>query len=302
MARDPCRFHHAADYEPLWPPSLLPPGGRPLPGVWPPIGVEECCGVDECCEGAAGLWALPAEGMLGRGAIGGGGAAGRGAAGAAVMGLGAGGAMGRGAGGATGLGAGAAIGGRGAGAAIGLGAAGFGAAGFGAAALGFAAALRPFGFAFLAADFLRALFFATARFFLRATATFFFVFFDFFAFAFFDFLVFDFAFFAMIVLPIVSAQISVRLSVRLEAPPPRRNLPCRQERSRPCGSIPCCAGCRAPGTHEIQSIRHRPAATVHQLAVNGYCPSAPQACDLPSPNRSARPCEPPGSPCPPQSG
>jgi hypothetical protein len=66
----------------------------------------------------------------------------------------------------------------------------------------------------LAAGFLPALFLATARFFFRATAVFF-VFFVFLAFAFFDFLVFDFAFFAMIVLPIVSAQISVRLPVRL---------------------------------------------------------------------------------------
>src|SRR6266700_6238703 len=59
-------------YEPPWPPS--PPGGRPPAGVvWPPSGVDEC-------DGAAGLWELPEEGMLGRGAIGGGGA-GRGAAG-----------------------------------------------------------------------------------------------------------------------------------------------------------------------------------------------------------------------------
>jgi hypothetical protein len=83
-------------------------------------------------------------------------------------------------------------------------------AGFAAGALGFAA-LRAFGLAlaFLAAGFLRALFFATTRFFLRAAAVFF-VFFAFLAFAFFDFFVFDFAFFAMIVLPIVSAQTSVR--------------------------------------------------------------------------------------------
>jgi hypothetical protein len=267
VARDLCRFHHADGYEPPWPPSPLPPGGRPPPGVWPPIGVEECCGVDECCDGAAGLWVLPAEGMLGRGAIGGGVTGGRGGAGGAAMGLGAGGAMGLGGGGAIGRGAGGAIG-RGAGAAMGLGA--------GAAALGLAVALRAFGFAFafLAADFLRALFFATARFFLRATATFFvfFVFFAFLPFAFFDFLVFDFAFFAMIVLPIVSAQIPVRLSVRLKHPC-RADI-CRADRGGP-----------APAYFH-QSLK---------LAV-------PQACDLPSPNRSARPCGPPGSPCPPQSG
>ncbi len=129
------------------------------------------------------------------------------------MGLGAGGAIGLGAGGAIGLGAGAAMG-LGAGGAIGLGA-GFGAGfDFVAAALGLEAALRAFGFAFLAAGFLPALFLATTRFFFRATAVFF-VFFVFLAFAFFDFLVFDFAFFAMIVLPIVSAQISVRLPVRV---------------------------------------------------------------------------------------
>jgi hypothetical protein len=85
-----------------------------------------------------------------------------------------------------------------------------GAAGFGAAALGFAAALR---FAFLGAfltvflaaffDFLAADF----RFALFLAATFFFFFFAGAAFfAFLDFFVFDFAFFAMIVLLIVSAQ------------------------------------------------------------------------------------------------
>jgi hypothetical protein len=112
------------------------------------------------------------------------------------MGLGAGGAMGLGAGGAMGLGAGGAVG---------LGAAGLG---MGAAALGLGlAALRglALALAFLAAGFLP--FFATTRFFLRAAAVFF-VFFAFLAFAFFDFFVFDFAFFAMIVLPIVSAQTS----------------------------------------------------------------------------------------------
>src|SRR5260221_77192 len=51
----PCAAIKRARYEPPWPPS--PPGGRP-PG-----------GVDECCDGAAGLGVLPAEGMLGRGAI-----------------------------------------------------------------------------------------------------------------------------------------------------------------------------------------------------------------------------------------
>src|ERR1019366_3305905 len=85
------------------------------------------------------------------------------------------------------------------------------------------------------------LFFATTRFFLRATAVFlvFFVFFAFLAFAFFDFLVFDFAFFAMIVLPIVAAQTSVRLSAQapMPCPMPCRHLPYRQRRSRPCVSI-----------------------------------------------------------------
>jgi hypothetical protein len=169
---------------------------------------------------------LPAAGMLGRGAGGGVGAAGRGAAGGIGAGLGAtGAAMGLGAGGAMGLGAGGAMG-LGAGGAVGLGAAGLG---MGAAALGLGlAALRGFAFAlafaFLAAGFLP--FFATTRFFLRAAAVFF-VFFAFLAFAFFDFFVFDFAFFAMIVLPIVSAQTSVRLSVRLKPP-----LPCRRLRSQ----------------------------------------------------------------------
>jgi hypothetical protein len=81
--------------------------------------------------------------------------------------------------------------------------AGFGAAaaGFGAAVLRFAGRLRAF--AFLAADFFAPPFFAATRFFLRAGAAFFAFFFDFF--------VLDFAFFAMIVLPIGSAQISVRL-------------------------------------------------------------------------------------------
>jgi hypothetical protein len=180
----------------------------------PPMGFGE---FGECCDGAAGLWVPPAEGMLGRGAIGGVGA-GRGAAGGvgAAMGLGAGAGIGLGAGAAIGLGAGAGIG-LGAGAAIGLGAgAGMG---LGAGAIGFA-------FAFLAAGFLRALFFATTRFFLRATAAFL-VFFVFFAFVFFDFLVFDFAFFAMIVLPIVSAQISVRLKH-----PCRADI-CRADRGAP---------------------------------------------------------------------
>jgi hypothetical protein len=232
------------DYVPPWPPSP-PPGGRPPAGVLPPLGV------DEYCEGAAGLCVLPAAGMLGRGAIGGVGVgvAGRGAGGVgAAIGLGAGGAMGLGAGGAMGLGAGGAMG-LGAGGAIGLGAAmglGTGGAmglgtGLGAAAFGLATGLRAFalGFAlalaFLAAGFLRAPFFATTRFFLRAAAVFF-VFFVFLAFAFFDFLVFDFAFFAMIVLPIVSAQISVRLSVRLEHP--RRADTCRAERGAPAPPYP----------------------------------------------------------------
>jgi hypothetical protein len=215
-------------YEPPWPPSL--PGGRPPAGGDPPIGVGE---FGECCVGVAGLWVglwgglwlLPAAGMLGRGA-GGGGAAGRGAGGGAGAGLGAGAAMGFGAGGAIGLGAGGAMGfgaggaaGLATGAAVGL-ATGLGAAAFGLAALrGLAFALTfalALAFAFLAAGFLRALFFATTRFFFRAAA----VFFVFFAFLAFDFFVFDFAFFAMIVLPIVSAQTSARLSVRLKHPCP----------------------------------------------------------------------------------
>ncbi len=60
-------------------------------------------------------------------------------------------------------------------------------------------------FAFLAAGLRAALFFATTRFFLRAGAAFF---------ARLAFFVFDFAFFAffaMIDLPIVAAQISVRI-------------------------------------------------------------------------------------------
>src|SRR5258708_5487335 len=124
--------------------------------------------------------------------------------------------------------------------------------------------LRAFGFAFafafLAAGFL--LFLATTRFFLRATAAFlvFFVFFAFLPFGFFDFLVFDFAFFAMIVLPIVSAQIPVRLSVRLEAPLPCRYLPCGQRRSRPCRSIkfPACTGAGAAGTPKSRTVHQVP--------------------------------------------
>jgi hypothetical protein len=109
---------------------------------------------------------------------------------------------GRGIVGAMGLGAGAA----GLGGAItGLGA-GAG-AGLGAAAFGFAA---DFGFALRAADFLALPFLAAARFLPRAGAARL-VFFVFLAFLAFDFLVFDFAFFAMIVLPIVAAQISIRL-------------------------------------------------------------------------------------------
>jgi hypothetical protein len=107
---------------------------------------------------------------------------------------------GRGRTGATGLGAAA----TGLGA-TGLGAGAFGAAGLGAAAFGLAA-LRAF--AFFGAAFLALLFLATARFFvLRAGAAFF----AFLAVLALDFFVFDFAFFAMIVLPIVSAQISQRL-------------------------------------------------------------------------------------------
>jgi hypothetical protein len=182
------------------------------------------------------------------------------------MGLGAGGAIGVGAGGAMGLGAGAA--------GLGAGAAGLG-AGFGAAAFGLATALRAFAFGFalaldlafalvfLAAGFLRALFFATTRFFLRAAAVFF-VFFVFLAFAFFDFFVFDFAFFAMIVLPIVSAQISVRLSVRPKAPLPCRHLPRRKRRSRtsvPPPQIPRHEACG--GTAGFPELMHR-TSTVHQ--------------------------------------
>ena len=57
-------------------------------------------------------------------------------------------------------------------------------------------ALRAFGFDFLAAGLRAALFFAAARFFLRAGA----------AFLAFRFFVFDFRFFAMIDLPIVAAS------------------------------------------------------------------------------------------------
>jgi hypothetical protein len=170
---------------------------------------------------------LVLEGMLGRGGAGGAGRGGGGAAGA-------------------GLGAGAAAGFAGA-------AAGFGAgAGAGAAALGLG-----FGFAaFLAgAAFLAALFFAAGRFALRATAFFaFLAFFAFFAF------VFDFAFFAMIVPPIVAAQI------RYGAHALRRQ--------GATGPIRTLSLARSTDRDGVALMR---------------CPATPRACARRSSNRSARP-------------
>jgi hypothetical protein len=194
--------------------------------------------------------------------------------------------------------------GLGAGAATGLGAgAGLAAAGLTAAALG--AALRAFGFAlalaFLAAAGLRALFLAAARFFLRAGAVFF-VFFV--VFAFFDFF---FAFFAMIVLPIVSAQVSIRLSIRLKRPgradlrPQAEALPPLRTRQTPPRGLRRAAGFLAV-THDPSSYFYQATVQSKPLFKPSRCSPAPQACDLPSPNRSARPYGPPGSPCRPRSG
>jgi hypothetical protein len=188
---------------------------------------------------------LVPEGMLGRGGAGG---AGRGGGGAAGAGLGAGGAAGFGAG---------------AGAGVGLGA--------GAAALGAAAAALGFAFlAFLAgAAFLPALFFAAERFALRATA--FFAVFAFFAFLAFFAFVFDFAFLAMIVLPIVAAQIryGARALRRQGATCPIRTL------TRPFGR-----------SQRVALMR---------------CPATPRASARRSSNRSARPYGPPEWPSPPRS-
>ena len=229
--------------------------------------------------------------MLGRGGIGGGGgdggAAGRGAAAGGAAGLGAGGAIGLGAGGAIGLGAGAAMG-LGAGGAIGLGAAFAAALGFGAAfdlaALGLEAALRAFGFAFafafLAGGFLPELFLATARFLLARHSRLFRLSSSFLAFAFFDFLAFDFAFFAMIVLPIVSAQISVRLPVRTPKAP-RRDiyLPYGQGRARPWVSIESPATQVAAASRASWRSRTNHQAQVLQATVPGHSRSA--TCKLP---------------------
>ena len=71
------------------------------------------------------------------------------------------------------------------------------------AGLAGAATLRALGFAFLTTDLFAALFFAAELFFVRPGAAFF---------AFFVFLVFDFVSLAIIVLPIVSAQVSVQFN------------------------------------------------------------------------------------------
>jgi hypothetical protein len=164
--------------------------------------------------------------------------------------------------GAMGLGAGAGF----AAAALGLG------AGFAAAALGLAAALRAFGFAlalalaFLAAGFFPALFLAAARFFLRAGAVFF-VFFV--VFAFFDFF---FAFFAMIVLPNVSAQISVRLSVRLKRPG-RTDIRRAQTEALPPLHITKsrCAGCGARRDFWRSRTMHQ-ATSAKPRFIRSHCP------------------------------
>src|SRR5207237_9719597 len=108
---------------------------------------------------------------------------------------------------------------------------------------------RSFGFVFLAADFLATDFFPAPffaeRLVLRAAADFF-VFFVFFAFfAFFAF-VFDFAFFAMIVLPIVSAQIWYGSSA----------MPFRRGATRPIRT-PHSPAPQMPATWRLRTISHR---------------------------------------------